>query len=109
VPVVATDAEFDGDLMRLQMIFASMIDSDVGGDRNTIDISHNHHHDTTMTKTRAKRCLQAAIQALLGRPLEPWPGILTEPRVDVDTSDMSSRPGPSARNFLGMMGDDGRY
>lgn len=75
--MVATDSDFDADLMRLQMIFASMIDSDAG-DRNTI-----------MTKTRAKRCLQAAIQALLGRQLESWPEILTEPRVDVDASNIS--------------------
>lgn len=82
-----------------------MVDSDAG-DRNTID---GHDHDTVMTKTRAKRYLQAAIQALLGRQLEPWPGMLTEPRVDVDTSDTSLGPGPSARSFFAMMGHDGRY
>ncbi|KAK0723299.1 hypothetical protein B0T26DRAFT_871181 [Lasiosphaeria miniovina] len=105
VPVVATDSDFDGDLMRLQVIFASMIDSDAG-DRDTIDSCDN---DTIVAKTRAKRYLRAAIQAFLGRQLEPWAGLLTEPRVDVDSSDISSGPGPSARSFLGMMGDDGRY
>lgn len=81
----------NGDLARLEMIFAAMVDNDTA----TSPMSGRVQDGNGMiTKTKAKRYLRAAIQALVGEELDPWERVLASVELGVGVGSGSGSVSP---------------